>query len=584
MLNSEKAMFALNDTKNEHLDSARARLGYSVGKASRRLKTKKIITFALAAALMLALGSAAYATGWFGLSSRLVSAESPYEETAQAAEATPTAAPNPISGGWMAQNGDADSPEAQASLAWEKARWQFMQEIQSGEEADHWLAENGDMHPEARIYDCFSQEMLDTLQETAEQYGLKLHTETAHPSTQKLFEKATGVGNFLLTEDATWQRHYLFEDGSFKGEGEILQDGKTYTYSLNRSMPGVLAPYGLYVKDPENYEEWQAVIGGHTLNLALRKTERGFGGFVLLRENNLFLTIQLSSEETAATAGKKVLEELAACFDYDVLCEGKPDLAAINNLTAVKAKPKEGLLTIADFAKTPEYRAAAAFHDAYNRYVDQNPPYEGYVTGQDWRYIYAPFPTGIEEMDTLLDELQKSYHMILPSDAKAYSFERWVRPEYMTYLMSYSLPEGESSGALELGKATEEDAWKLMGVENFLLDDQSYVAVTVSWDNGAWQSMIVYGSNSYELSYIPKGSFCPSLRGLLHPEAEGWAYDTACGEQISMTTDGSIEYPRLPAPTAVYETENAYVVLGFMDANEATMQLCADNIDFTKFP
>ncbi len=174
--------------------------------------------------------------------------------------------------------------------------------------------------------------------------------------------------------------------------------------------------------------------------------------------------------------------------------------------------------------------------------------------------------------------------MILPSDAKAYSFERWVRPEYMTYLMSYSLPEGESSGALELGKATEEDAWKLMGVEYFLLDDQSYVAVTVSWDNGAWQSMIVYGSNSYELSYIPKGSFCPSLRGLLHPEAEGWAYDTACGEQISMTTDGSIEYPRLPAPAAVYETENAYVVLGFMDANEATMQLCADNIDFTKFP
>ena len=62
MLNSEKAMFALNDTKNEHLDSARVRLGYSAGKASRRLKAKKIITFALAAALILALGSAAYAT------------------------------------------------------------------------------------------------------------------------------------------------------------------------------------------------------------------------------------------------------------------------------------------------------------------------------------------------------------------------------------------------------------------------------------------------------------------------------------------------------------------------------------------
>ena len=63
MLNSEKALFAFNDVKDEHLESARAMLGYTSGKERSRMGKKRIITFALAAALIMGLGVTAYAIG-----------------------------------------------------------------------------------------------------------------------------------------------------------------------------------------------------------------------------------------------------------------------------------------------------------------------------------------------------------------------------------------------------------------------------------------------------------------------------------------------------------------------------------------
>lgn len=61
MLNSEKAILALNDVDDDHLESAREMLGYKTGNAVRYPNRKRIITFALAAALVLGLGAAAYA-------------------------------------------------------------------------------------------------------------------------------------------------------------------------------------------------------------------------------------------------------------------------------------------------------------------------------------------------------------------------------------------------------------------------------------------------------------------------------------------------------------------------------------------
>ena len=241
-------------------------------------------------------------------------------------------------------------------------------------------------------------------------------------------------------------------------------------------------------------------------------------------------------------------------------------------------------MSTADFAETPEYQAASRFHSAYNEYYDSQQTDPNFVKGQYMREYYVPFPTGIDELDTVLDELQSQYALRFPTSAQAINFGSWARPEWMTGLMSYRVPEGESSEAFHLSEATDEDLRTLLGVENFLRSEESYVASTVAWDTGAWQTLIVYGSTSYELSYVPKGSFCPVLRAFLHPGSGSWAYETACGEQVSITLDGEMEYPRFTTPLALYETDTAYVIVGSSGMpGAADLQMFADNIDFTKF-
>ena len=76
MLKSEMLLFALNELDDSDLESARKRLGYQTGGAAGHIMKKRIITFALAAALILGLGTAAYALGWFGLRQRVTPVES----------------------------------------------------------------------------------------------------------------------------------------------------------------------------------------------------------------------------------------------------------------------------------------------------------------------------------------------------------------------------------------------------------------------------------------------------------------------------------------------------------------------------
>lgn len=65
MLNSESIMLALNNVDDEYIIRVGRRLGYIAVEAdsARRLGTHRIVTFALAAALLLGLGAAAYAAG-----------------------------------------------------------------------------------------------------------------------------------------------------------------------------------------------------------------------------------------------------------------------------------------------------------------------------------------------------------------------------------------------------------------------------------------------------------------------------------------------------------------------------------------
>ena len=67
MLNSEKAILAMNDVDDSYLECARKMLGYKAEVKIRNTIKRRILTIALAATLILSLGIAAYAANLFGL-------------------------------------------------------------------------------------------------------------------------------------------------------------------------------------------------------------------------------------------------------------------------------------------------------------------------------------------------------------------------------------------------------------------------------------------------------------------------------------------------------------------------------------
>lgn len=61
MLNSEKTILAMNDIDDNYLESAGEMLGYKAEDVTSQPNKKRLITFALAAVLILGLSAAAYA-------------------------------------------------------------------------------------------------------------------------------------------------------------------------------------------------------------------------------------------------------------------------------------------------------------------------------------------------------------------------------------------------------------------------------------------------------------------------------------------------------------------------------------------
>ncbi len=129
MLNSERALFALNDMDENYLESARARLGYRAGESVRRPAAKRIVTFALAAALILGLGAAVYAGDLFGVRALLMK------------NAAPTDDPG---GGTLSLTQPQDVPEEMD----ESIRTKIDNSTKAWAEWDAWRRDNGVFEPE----------------------------------------------------------------------------------------------------------------------------------------------------------------------------------------------------------------------------------------------------------------------------------------------------------------------------------------------------------------------------------------------------------------------------------------------------
>ena len=247
------------------------------------MKKKRIITFALAAALILGLGAAAYAGGWFGLSEMaqtqrtveqgfsseeiiarneeleqaVANGEDPEEKLQEMDKRDfprPTEHINVIS-----LAGLSDSPEAMACQEY----LSFLDSYDTDKSILYSVGNQATGFEEYKgAYTCYTQEMADKIDEICEKYGLqKLSGREVGLSQNQLCQK---VGRFAPPENTRSRQSItgkvLFSDGSFSADGSLFlhtEGGKNHTlmYGLTRCVKGSFVTWYVRFDDPEAWTE-----------------------------------------------------------------------------------------------------------------------------------------------------------------------------------------------------------------------------------------------------------------------------------------------------------------------------------------
>lgn len=295
-----------------------------------RMKIKRIVTFALAAVLILALGVTGYAV-YRGRVQDLVMKSSEEDivlvddgtdivlvgEEEEAPAAEPQAAPyDPLPGNtdMISLQGFAGSPEYQAALAWADFQHNYDRDgsviASVGNGPTPWTETYG-----VNGYDVYSQEMADTLEAITAEYGLTLHS--GGLQSADLREMKERFGAFCTA--AVTGRGYYFADGTFQSDCAV----NGISFQIRRCMKGVLDTVSLNIFDAEQYEQWwYTTTGGETVLLALgpskalilAESDQSFTVFNVLAGSEDSLFYGADGSITAAE-----LEAIADSFDFSIL-------------------------------------------------------------------------------------------------------------------------------------------------------------------------------------------------------------------------------------------------------------------------
>lgn len=293
------------------------------------MKIKRIVTLALAAALILALGVTGFAI-YRGRVQDLVmksseeeialveeesdivlvgeDAEAPAEEPAE--EPSKSYDPLPEDVDMISLQGFAGSPEYQAALAWAEFQHNYdrdgsiMASVGNGPTPwDEKYNFNG--------YDVYSQEMADTLEAIAAENGLILHSGWEHVNSMaEMYER---FGTFSTAEK--WNGYY-FDDGTFQCDCAV----NDINFQIRRCMKGVLDTVSLNIFDAEQYEQWEYTTAcGETVLLAFGPEK----SLILAESEQSFTVVNVLSGRDGAILGGSItaaeLEALADTFDFSIL-------------------------------------------------------------------------------------------------------------------------------------------------------------------------------------------------------------------------------------------------------------------------
>jgi hypothetical protein len=591
-MNTENLMRALSDVDDKYIEES------SGGSACRtgRLTHLKIWKVALIAAVIVSLmTAAAYAAGWFGLSSRVEESDLP---GLQAVPEEDSAGEMSVSG-FMPLNGYKDSPEAMALAEWLEFRFQYLNSANIADENDLSFAENKTEEKYAAVYSAYDRTMLEKLMEISSKYNVKLYTDrVTPPGGMDSFYEITGMNPFINIDGGEnyISPIYVYEDGAFKCEGIFESEDAECSYAVIRSGEGFLNPSGVIIFNIGGFEEWQYMTScGVNVNIALEKEadEAGLNRFYIITDYGKYFetitaSVKLSEEAGSHEDVRKLAEFLADSIDYKELSAGAADISPLIDTGPAYAKPKEGILTLEAFRDTLEYRASSEFSSFYRDFILEDDNLKAVYGHCPAVYCFAPFSGESNAVYEKFNEIAEKYSLLLPAESSAASsdgFHNWAVP------VKCMRPDGDldRNGAhcSPYEKFIEIDSdyyYETAGLENF--SPESEPGRLVKYDNGAFYMRCCHPASAvYDLHYVPKGSFYP-LISPIETDDMAWRYDTSCGEQVFIAMGGSSSDPLEGYRCIIYETDTAYVLVMPFDVSKNEiyrMETLADAIDFTKF-
>ena len=302
-------------------DAARERMLQAVKEAAAHPETeehpkrrtfRRSLLLAAALGLIVAFGSVAYATGWFGLRSAVMyhdngDSDQPYGNTDV-----------------MSLQGLAGSPEFEAN-----ARWHAFYESYDPDGAILASIGNSDtgLEPRYDAYPCYTREMADTLDAIAEESGLEL---------------LSGLTLYGAAELPDWMRNtlpqscgafdhciyagYSFDNGSFKTEGAFFFCDARWPYETNYQFvcnrKGYLSVSYLAIGDADDYTQWAyETASGVTVTLALGPDK----ALIIADLPDAYLVVNVLDvrvgdvQRGEVTLPAGILEAMADAFRFDQL-------------------------------------------------------------------------------------------------------------------------------------------------------------------------------------------------------------------------------------------------------------------------
>jgi len=254
---------------------------------------RRIVTIAVAAALILALSVTAYATELFGLMDFIMPKKS--EDSVSQL---------------ISISGLSNSPEAKANAEWTEYFNSYdMNFIQYAD----------DLPQNAGYYGAYNDEMYGKLKEIAAKYNLELldSIEMLTPENPAPEHVKAGCSGAKVG--------YMYSNGSFKVEGNLITtDGREHPYTLMRNVKGSLTAASLNIHNVESWSQWNytspegyQIVLGIPVDSTDERTMQPVGnrGLILSDLGNCFVFVLITDTmEGPVTAD--ILTTVAESLDY----------------------------------------------------------------------------------------------------------------------------------------------------------------------------------------------------------------------------------------------------------------------------